>query len=192
VRYDLVVLAGGRARRLGGADKPALPLADGPSSLERVLAGCGGAARVVVVGPRRRVDVPTEPRWTVESPPGGGPLSAVAAALPLTSAAVVVVVAADMPLVSRAVPHLVRTVLDGDSDAAVLVDDRGVRQPLAGAYRRRRLVQRMQAIGDPAGRPARLLLEDANVTGLPDAWGAAADFDTWPDRRRIEELLRDE
>jgi len=48
--YDAVVVAGGRARRLGGVDKTALPL--GASSiLDRVCAGAAGAGRLVVVGP---------------------------------------------------------------------------------------------------------------------------------------------
>ncbi|MGO4426310.1 NTP transferase domain-containing protein, partial [Streptomyces sp. MCAF7] len=50
--YDAVILAGGAARRLGGADKPALRVGARPL-LDRVLDACRGAERTVVVGPRR-------------------------------------------------------------------------------------------------------------------------------------------
>ncbi|MDP9398746.1 MAG: NTP transferase domain-containing protein, partial [Actinomycetota bacterium] len=50
--YDAVVLAGGRARRLGGVDKPGLEVA-GRSLLDRVLAACAGAGRTVIAGPQR-------------------------------------------------------------------------------------------------------------------------------------------
>jgi molybdopterin-guanine dinucleotide biosynthesis protein A len=76
--YDAVVLAGGAARRLGGADKPALPVG-GRMLLDRVLAACAGARRTVVVGPRRPTGRPV--RWTREEPAGGGPLPALAAGL---------------------------------------------------------------------------------------------------------------
>ncbi|WP_240497415.1 NTP transferase domain-containing protein, partial [Streptomyces hirsutus] len=40
--YDALVLAGGGARRLGGADKPGVRVG-GRSLLDRVLAACSGA-----------------------------------------------------------------------------------------------------------------------------------------------------
>jgi molybdopterin-guanine dinucleotide biosynthesis protein A len=78
VSYDAVVLAGGQARRLGGTDKPALPVG-GRMLLDRVLAACAGADSTVVVGPRRPTARPV--RWTREQPSGGGPLPALAAGI---------------------------------------------------------------------------------------------------------------
>ena len=75
---DLVVLAGGRGERLGGADKAAL-LVDGRTLLERVLdVDLGG--RVVVVGD---TPVPDGVHRTLEDPPGGGPVAGIAAGLDL-------------------------------------------------------------------------------------------------------------
>ncbi|MBT2472738.1 NTP transferase domain-containing protein, partial [Streptomyces sp. ISL-66] len=50
--YDAIVLAGGAARRLGGADKPGL-LVGGRPLLDRVLDACADARTTVVVGGRR-------------------------------------------------------------------------------------------------------------------------------------------
>lgn len=74
-----VILAGGRARRLGGIAKTRVPLA-GPSALDRVLAACEGAVRIVV-GPDD--DVQTDSRTLVvrEDPPFGGPVAALARAV---------------------------------------------------------------------------------------------------------------
>ena len=52
--FGLIVLAGGRARRLGGQDKPDLVV--GGSTLLAAVLGAGGsagAAPVIVVGPPR-------------------------------------------------------------------------------------------------------------------------------------------
>ncbi|MET9952285.1 DUF6457 domain-containing protein [Streptomyces sp. NPDC006339] len=76
--YDALVLAGGAARRLGGADKPAVRVGGRPL-LDRVLAGCRDARRTVVVADPRPTARPVE--WTRESPPGGGPVAALAAGL---------------------------------------------------------------------------------------------------------------
>src|SRR5207253_721892 len=83
VTYDGIVLAGGRARRLGGVDKPAL-LVGGRSMLATAVAALGEACLVTVVGPEVT----------------GGPVAAVAAGLRDGTAAAVVVLAADLPFVT--------------------------------------------------------------------------------------------
>lgn len=50
--YDAIVLAGGAAKRLGGADKPGIRVG-GRALLDRVLAACADASTTVVVGGRR-------------------------------------------------------------------------------------------------------------------------------------------
>ncbi|MFF2567556.1 DUF6457 domain-containing protein [Streptomyces sp. NPDC058084] len=76
--YDAIVLAGGAARRLGGADKPGVRVGGRPL-LDRVLAGCRDAGRTVVVAEPRATARPVE--WAREEPPGGGPVAALAAGL---------------------------------------------------------------------------------------------------------------
>ncbi|MFE7882957.1 DUF6457 domain-containing protein [Streptomyces sp. NPDC057411] len=76
--YDAIVLAGGAARRLGGADTPGVRVG-GRSRLDRVLAGCRAAGTTVVVAAPRATARPVE--WARETPPGGGPLAALDAGL---------------------------------------------------------------------------------------------------------------
>ncbi|WP_256104592.1 DUF6457 domain-containing protein [Streptomyces sp. ODS05-4] len=92
--FDAVVLAGGAARRLGGADKPAVTVG-GRALLDRVLDACRGAERTVVVGGRRPTGRPVH--WAREQPPGGGPVAALAAGLRLVEADTVVVLGGDLP-----------------------------------------------------------------------------------------------
>ncbi|MGW7485406.1 DUF6457 domain-containing protein [Streptomyces sp. NPDC054786] len=97
--YDTIVLAGGAARRLGGADKPALSVGGRPL-LDRVLAACPDTALTVVVGPHR----PTTRAVVraLEDPPGGGPLAALDAGLRHTTAPTVLVLSADLPFLTAA------------------------------------------------------------------------------------------
>ncbi|MGX1620665.1 NTP transferase domain-containing protein, partial [Streptomyces sp. NPDC055506] len=89
--YDAVVLAGGAARRLGGADKPGVRVG-GRALLDRVLAACDGARTTVVVAAARPTARPVT--WAREDPPGGGPLAALDAGLRHTTAEHVVVLSA--------------------------------------------------------------------------------------------------
>jgi hypothetical protein len=77
---DGIILAGGRAERLGGASKPDLVIG-GRSLLSTAIeaARAAGCERIIVVGPPE-LDAPG---CTVvrESPPFGGPVAAVAAGL---------------------------------------------------------------------------------------------------------------
>lgn len=133
--YDAVVLAGGAATRLGGLDKPALPVA-GRSLLDRVLLAAADADRRVVVGPRRPTVAPVA--WCREDPPGGGPAAAVAAALPLVGAPWVALLAGDLPFVLPGDLAVLRAAARGH-DGAVLVDGAGARQWLIGVWSARSL-----------------------------------------------------
>ncbi len=108
--FDAVVLAGGAAKRLGGADKPGLRIG-GRSLLDRVLAACAGAGTTVVVGGRRPTARPVV--WAREEPPGGGPLAALHAGLRRTTADRVVVLSADLPFLGEQTVRRLLAALDG-------------------------------------------------------------------------------
>jgi molybdopterin-guanine dinucleotide biosynthesis protein A len=214
--HDAVVLAGGGARRLGGADKPSLTVG-ARTLLDRVLSACADAATTVVVGPRRPTHRPVV--WVREDPPGGGPLSALDAGLRSTTRETVLVLSADLPFLR---PETVRTLLDavdaaGSVDGAArvregvplgeaqgpegaLVND-GRDQPLVAAYRaealRRELALLRTEYGSLTGLPLRLLLPELRLRRIGIAVGRrqttsdALDCDTWEDvaaaRARIRE-----
>jgi len=176
--YDAIVLAGGAARRLDGADKPGLDVRGVPL-LDRVLAAVADADRVVVVGPRRDTRTPVE--WCREEPPGSGPVAAIAAALPRVAQPVVVLLAADLPWIGPAVPVLRSALDDPDVDAAVLTDADGRRNFLAAAWRTAELHIALDRIGDPAGAAVRGLYEGTRTAEIGDPAGWGQDCDTWDD-----------
>lgn len=128
--YDAVILAGGRARRLGGVDKPGLAVGDRPI-VERVAAAVVGAERLVVAGPVRPG---LDAEFVREDPPGSGPVPALRVALPRVTAEWVALLAGDLPYITAAhVDRLREAARDGDG--ALYVDDGGREQWLAGVWR---------------------------------------------------------
>lgn len=123
------MLAGGGARRLGGADKPALRIAQ-TTLLDRVLAAVAPAPSYVV-GPERATTRSVV--WLREQPAGGGPVAALAAALPLVTAEVVAVLAADLPFLDAGTVQRLRESMGGRA-GALLVDDAGRDQLLVGVW----------------------------------------------------------
>ncbi|MFE2326621.1 NTP transferase domain-containing protein [Streptomyces sp. NPDC059385] len=190
--YDAIVLAGGAARRLGGADKPALSVG-GRTLLDRVLDACEGARTTVVVGGRRTTTRPVH--WAREEPPGGGPVAALDAGLRRTTAELVLVLSADLPFLDRGT---VRALLDGvgAAEGALLRDPDGKDQPLVAAYRaeplRREIALLATEHGHLSGLPLRGLTAELDLTRLAAPQPLASfDCDTWDDlaaaRARIRE-----
>ncbi|WP_435975097.1 NTP transferase domain-containing protein [Streptomyces sp. Qhu_M48] len=192
--HDAVVLAGGAAERLGGADKPGVRVGGRPL-LDRVLSACRGADRTVVVGDPRPTSRPV--RWTREDPPGGGPLAALGAGVRETGADVLLVLSADLPFLDE---DTVRRLLgalaeDPAAEAALLIDADGRDQPLVAAYRGAPLRRELELIaeerGTLAGGPLRVLTGALRLTRVAAGPLASFDCDTWEDiataRARIRE-----
>ena len=79
-RFDAIILAGGRARRLGGRDKPG-EIVGGVPLIERVASAVPYAERLIVVGEPRAL-AGRDAVFTREHPPGGGPRLLKSAAFP--------------------------------------------------------------------------------------------------------------
>ncbi|MFG2061904.1 molybdenum cofactor guanylyltransferase [Micromonospora sp. NPDC048871] len=199
--YAAVVLAGGAARRMGGLDKPALPVGGVPMR-ERVLAAVADAAPRILVGPG---PAPAGVRLTRESPPGGGPVPALAAGLALLDPEVsaVALLAADLPLLTRAaVGELLHHLDDASTsrppvDGVCYLDQSGRRQSLCGVWRPAALRAALDRVRVRRGELAGASLRDLS-TGLavrelrwtgdgPPPW---FDCDTERDLRRAEEWSR--
>ena len=175
--FDALVLAGGAARRLDGADKPA-QLVGTATLLSRVLAAVADACTIVVVGPPR-ADLPVGVLSCVEDPPGGGPVAAIAAGLALVDAETVAVLAADLPDIAPAIPVLLAAV--DDADVAALTDRDGRVNYLAAVWRTAALRRTVAAVGDPHGASMRRLMSSATMMQVPDPDGWGRDCDTWDD-----------
>ena len=178
MRYDAIVLAGGAARRMQGADKPQLDVG-GMRMLDRVLAAVADAERRIVVGPRRAVPVPVT--WRRERPAGSGPVAAIAAALDAVAEERVLVFAADLPDIGPAVPALLGALDDAapEVDAACLVEPEGQLNYLAAGWRTASLRRIVDGLGAAGGVPARALLSDARIIRVADLAGWGQDCDTW-------------
>lgn len=177
--YDVVVLAGGRSRRMRVADKTALTVG-GVSLLDRVLSAAEHARSIAVVGPERPVMHPVV--WMRDEPPNGGPAAAVATALDAVTSDIVVLLAGDLPFVTSA--HLDRLVAAVAGDGAVFVDPDGVEQWLCSAWR----VAALRAASLGVGGSLRHALSSLTHTRLSDQT-ATIDCDTPDDLRRAEEML---
>lgn len=191
IEFSAVVLAGGRARRLGGVDKLALPVGD-RSLLERTLDVVSRAREIVVVGPRREISA--EVVWTREAPPGGGPLAGLQAGLQELSAraGLVAVLAGDHPHLSRAtVSRLLMAAGDAAVDepvpGVVLTDLDGRAQWLVGVWRIEVLRGVMPA--EVRDQPVRRLLGELDPVRIPAAEFEAADVDTPEELRAARRLL---
>lgn len=156
-----MILAGGAARRLGGRDKPGL-LVGGARLLDHAVAACAGARRIVVVGPERPTVIPVA--WVREDPPGGGPVAALAAGLAAVSAPVTLLLAADLPFVTREVTERLVAAL---SDPAMPDDAETPHEAERGALA---AGSRATASGVPSTRAA----SSAGTDGSPERAAAAA------------------
>ncbi|WUS97953.1 molybdenum cofactor guanylyltransferase [Streptomyces sp. NBC_00708] len=192
--YDAIVLAGGAAKRLGGADKPGLRVG-GRALLDRVLAACADAGTTVVVGDRRPTVRPVT--WAREVPHGGGPLAALDAGVRHTSAKSVLVLSADLPFLGA---DTVRVLLAGSGredgvDGALCSDEDGRDQPLVAVYRaeplRRELALLAAEHGGLAGLPLRLLTGELTLRRVKAAPLASFDCDTWEDIASARARIRD-
>ena len=142
-RLAVVVLAGGRSRRMG-SDKALLALPDGRSALQAVLAAARTVAGQVLLSVdtpehaeslRAVLDAPAE--VVLDRDPGDGPLAALGQALRVVTAPAVLLLAVDMPLVTPELLHGIHQAwLDGQADgvqvAAPVVQ--GIVQPMPACY----------------------------------------------------------
>lgn len=196
VVFDAVVLAGGRASRLGGFPKPTL-VVGGATLLEHALDAVHEARVIAVVGPetsavaagRLPEDDGDRLRWTLESPRFAGPVAALAAGLaalrrdPAGDAPWVALLAADLPRAREALaPLAAAAAAEPEADVVLAEDDGGRAQPLLALYRRgplERILAELDDDGGLADRPLRHLVARLTVLPLRLPPGLADDVDTW-------------
>jgi molybdenum cofactor guanylyltransferase len=182
-----VVLAGGEARRLRGADKPGLHVG-GRALVAWVAEAVAHAGRLVLVGPERS-ELPHA--ITVrEDPPGGGPIPALRAGLAFVRAPWVAVLAADLPFLRAGhVDDLRRRAYD--ATGAVFTDAGDRPQWLAGLWHTGDL---REALAGYRGASLRGLMEPLapirvqSPEGEKPAW---YDCDTREDVEEASRMIRE-
>ncbi|ADG78954.1 molybdenum cofactor guanylyltransferase [Tsukamurella paurometabola] len=177
-----LVLGGGRASRLDGADKASVKI-DGVALVDRVYAALRGHA-VIAVGPPSLA----RPGITVvrEAPPFGGPVAALAAGLAVTPEGgdEVLVLACDLPRAAGIVQRLSAASFPDAIDALVLRDAGGRMQWLAGRYRLPALRRAVAALPRVDGAAMRAVTDQLRLEAVADH-GDAVDLDTWADVERF-------
>jgi molybdopterin-guanine dinucleotide biosynthesis protein A len=199
VIIDAIVLAGGRASRLGGSSKAALTLA-GTSLLEITLASLASARRVVVVGDEADILAAVSDASTVrefatvrETPAFAGPAAAIAAGLGKLDGTsdFTVVVGCDMPAVGAALDVLLAAV-SIRSDGAVAISADGRPQQLVGVYSTHGLAKCVAShrdAGDLENLSVRALLSGLDPVPVTVPDGSTDDVDTWADAERFGILV---
>ncbi len=179
LRWNAVILAGGRATRLGGVAKPLVEVR-GRSMLQAALAATSAADLVVVVG---AVPVPQGVLQTVEDPPHGGPAAGLAAGLAAlgTAAPWTVVLASDLPGVEHAVPVLLAAAHDDPPvDGICFHDSESHPQWMLATYRTDALRRAVEAV-DTTDLSMRRLLSPLTLRSIPGDSAVIGDCDTWED-----------
>ena len=165
----VVILSGGRARRLG-QPKSVVNL-DGRSALRVLLDALPDDLPVVVVGDSAP-DVERQLRILREDPPFAGPLHAVSTAvIQLVTTGSFIVQAVDQPLAAghtlQLVPQLGSRVASAPAQAVIPVDPSGRQQPLAAAYDTHAVRDAIARLGTTVNQPMSALLRQLVVLDLP-------------------------
>jgi molybdopterin-guanine dinucleotide biosynthesis protein A len=132
VRDDVtaLILAGGKATRLGGVDKREVVI-DGRTIFARQVEALAPCVREIIVSSPRAIE---GHRTVADAVPGLGPLAGIAAGLAAVATPWLFVLAGDMPGVHRAFIELVLARADDESDA-VGIRIGGLPEPLCTVLR---------------------------------------------------------
>ena len=136
LRVSAAILAGGRARRFDGVDKAALRIGS-ERIIDRQLAALSGVAddiRIVATDLDRYAGLPV--RVITDAIPGAGPLGGIYTALVDARHERVLVLACDLPFVTRDLLSRVAAAGDDRDDAVMPRSSRGL-EPLCAWYHRR-------------------------------------------------------
>lgn len=180
--FAAIVLAGGQATRLGGADKATIEVR-GRSLLEHALDAVVDAAEVVVVGHQVPTDRPVT--FVLEDPRHGGPVSGLLTGRDalLRTPASLAVIAVDMPFVTTATIRRLQERAVGH-DGAVLVDP-ALRRQLAFVVDTARLSEVEPPFEARHAHPVWTLLDRLDLVSVPAVGQEHRDVDSWSDLRDL-------
>lgn len=191
---DVIIVAGGEGRRMGGVDKASLKL-NGIRFIDHLLQDLAGIPtyKVIVVTPREDLKLGENVLRCSEEPPLGGPVAGIEAAMKLCSADYVAVIAVDAPYSARALAPLEEKLLGHPHASAAAIESEGFLQPLCAVWKRVDLLGALGAVAEAAGgsvrnQSVRAVLRNApgEVLSVP-ATGVERDVDTPADLEAIQQ-----
>lgn len=200
MKFDAIILAGGRSSRLHGTDKAQLRLSGtdrsgtqngplGETMLQRACGAVSGASRLVVVGPVDPADLAEDIIVTREDPPYGGPAAAISAgfaALGPDPSPSILIMACDMPGAAEALPYLWEAAaLHRGADGVLARSDDGQPQQLLGIYRPQALAKAIGAKPDLNNVSVRALISPLDLVDVAVPESSTMDVDTWDDARLL-------
>ena len=186
-----ILLAGGRASRVGGAPKPLFDVGGRTLLAQAVAAVTDAGARPITVA-ADVLDPGLAVGWVREEPPFGGPVAGTVAVLDAWAAADTLpewtfVLACDLAHAPDAVARLAAdlALLPRDAEGICLGDPSSRPQWLTGIYRTAALRRAAAELPD-RGRnaPVRALVDDLAVTVVVVPGDLTDDIDTWEDLER--------
>lgn len=190
LRFDSVIVAGGRSSRLGGTPKAGLRRG-GLTLAEITVRAVSAAGNAVVVGPEDVV-VPPGTLRTREDPPFSGPAAAIAAGLETldehpSRAEWTAVLACDMPRVAAAVRTLARAAARApiEADGVIANAADGHRENLAALIRTAPLTA-VFARHPSRDRSVRSMWKHLRLIDVPAPGDSTRDVDTWEDVTRFD------
>jgi len=190
LRFDSVIVAGGRSSRLGGTPKAGLRRGD-ESLVEITVRAVAEAGSAVVVGPEN-LDVPHGTLRTRENPHFSGPAAAIAAGLDLLAhqpdrAAWTAVLACDMPAIAGAVHTLADAARDlpDEADGLIATATDGHRENLAVMIRTAPLTS-VFSEHHARDRSVRSFWKHLRLIEVRAPAGSTQDVDTWEDVTRFD------
>jgi molybdopterin-guanine dinucleotide biosynthesis protein A len=189
-RLGAVLLTGGTAVRLDGADKASIELG-GLTLLEHALGAFLDVDEVVVVG--HPVPTTRPVTFTREDPAGGGPAAGLLAGLGCFARKpdLLVVLAVDMPLVTSATIRRLVDAVSSDEvvDGAALIDTGKKLQYLCAVYRTDALQRARPTYEEEHGLSMRALVGGLRLEHVPAFGPETRDVDTWADLLAMRETF---
>ncbi|MFM1819059.1 MAG: hypothetical protein RIS61_657 [Actinomycetota bacterium] len=174
-QIDSIVVAGGKATRIGGIDKAMLPLGlNQKTLLASVVASCPG--KVIVAGSNRpEINGVT---WVDDLSADGGPAAGIWAALTQINSEYVFISAGDQRINSDQVNQICFAALGHDGAWAVRENGQG--QPLLACVKSRLIKDLLQESKGVNASPLRLM-QQLNMVEVKVATSEVLDIDTWAD-----------
>ena len=175
LNVDSIVVAGGKASRIGGIDKTMLPLGiNGNALLVDVVKALPG--KVVIVGkPRSEV---TDVIWIDDLVANGGPAAGIWAGLTQINSDYVFISAGDQRITKSEVDQIIACAIGNDGAWAIRQDGSG--QPLLACVKTALLESLLAPTKGVNASPLRLL-QTLNMVGVNIGNGQVLDIDTWAD-----------